>query len=113
MTSARLILTTAGSREEAQKLAAALVSSHLAACVNITGAIESHYWWSGQAESANEHLLFIKTTASAVARVREKIRELHSYELPEFIVLNIEDGEARYLEWIAAAVRDNSSSDKP
>jgi len=107
MTSTRLILTTTGSHEEAHKLASALVSSQLAACVNITGAIESHYWWNGKPESTTEHLLLIKTTASAVEQVREKICELHSYELPEFIVLNIESGEARYLEWIAGAVRDN------
>jgi periplasmic divalent cation tolerance protein len=104
MTSARLILTTAGSRDEAQKLASALVASHLAACVNIVGPIESHYWWNDKAESATEHLLLIKTTASSIERVREKIRDLHSYELPEFIVLNIESGDAKYLEWIANCV---------
>lgn len=108
MTSARLILTTAGPREEAQALASALVSSRAAACVNIVGPIESHYWWNGKAECASEHLLLIKTTASEVEHVRDTIRELHSYEVPEFIVIDIESGDAKYLEWIASVV----SSDK-
>lgn len=105
MTSARLALTTAGSHDEAAKLASALVESHLAACVNLVGPIESHYWWNETIEKANEYLLLIKTTTDVIERLREKIRELHSYELPEFIVLNIESADAAYLEWLASAVR--------
>src|SRR5438309_810018 len=105
MTCTRLIMTTASSHQEAQALASALVSAHAAACVNIVGPVESHYWWNNKAVSASEHLLLIKTTASEVERVRQKIRELHSYELPEIIVFDIESGDAKYLEWIAGAVR--------
>jgi periplasmic divalent cation tolerance protein len=107
MTSARLILTTTGSRQEAQALASALVGARAAACVNIVGPIESHYWWNDKADTASEYLLLIKTTVSEVERVREKIRELHSYEVPEFIVLDIERGDTKYLEWIAGAVRSD------
>ena len=105
MTEKRIVLTTTGSREEAQKIARALVDRHLAACVNITGPIESVYRWKGQVETASEHLLVIKTMADALERVQQAIRELHSYELPEFIVLGIEAGGREYLQWIEGCVR--------
>ncbi len=104
MTDKRIILTTAGSREEAKKIAGALVERKLAACVNIVGPIDSVYRWKGAVESAQEWLLVIKTTATQFERVRDAIRELHSYELPECIVLAIEDGSAEYLEWIGENV---------
>lgn len=104
MTEARIALTTAGSKEEAQKLASALVSERLAACVNIVGPIESHYWWKGAIENATEYILLIKTTITAAERVQQRICELHSYELPEFIVLPIENGDAKYLEWLGVSV---------
>ena len=105
MTDARIILTTAASREEAQKIASGLLTAQLAACVNIVGPIESHYWWKGAIENAAEFLLLVKTSAAVVEQVSGKIRELHSYEVPEVIVVNIEEGDARYLEWIRDSVR--------
>ncbi len=104
MTDKRIVLTTAGSQEEAQKIALALVERRLAACVNIVGPIQSVYRWKGAVESAPEHLLIIKTTAAAFARVRDAIRELHSYELPECVMLPIEAGSEEYLRWIAESV---------
>lgn len=105
MTDARLILTTAASREEAQTIASGLLTAHLAACVNILGPIESHYWWKGAIENAAEHMLLIKTSAAAVEQASRKIRELHSYEVPEIIVLNLAGGDPQYLEWIVNSVR--------
>ena len=84
--------------------ARALVESHAAACVNISGPIESVYWWQGKTETATEHLLIIKTMADAVDRVRDAIAQLHSYELPEIITLKIDDGSRAYLDWIAKIV---------
>jgi periplasmic divalent cation tolerance protein len=107
MIEARLIITNAGSREEAQKLASALLETQFAACVNIVGPMESHYWWKNKVEQSVEYLLLIKTVAAAVERVRQKIRQLHSYELPEFIVLNLDGGDGEYLEWITASVRNS------
>ena len=104
MTDKRIVLTTAGSEEEAQKIAQALVERRLAACVNIVGPIHSVYRWKGAVESAPEHLLIIKTTAAAFPRVRDAIRELHSYELPECVMLSIEAGSNDYLKWIAESV---------
>ena len=104
MTDHRLVLTTAGSQEEARTIARALVERRLAACVNIVPQIESIYRWRGAVDEAQEWLLLIKTSASVFERVREAIKELHSYEVPECICLTIEDGSSRYLEWIGESV---------
>ncbi len=105
MTDKRIVLTTASSEDEARKIARHLVEHQLAACVNIVPQIESFYRWQNKVESAQEWLLLIKTTAEGFAAVRDAIRELHSYELPECVVIAIEDGSAKYLEWLADSVK--------
>lgn len=104
MTDKRIVLTTTGSEEEARKIAQALVERRLAACVNIVGPIHSVYRWKGAVESAPEHLLIIKTTSAAFPHVRDAIRELHSYELPECVMLSLEAGSEEYLKWIGDSV---------
>ena len=104
MTDKRIVLTTAGSREEAEKIAHALVERRLAACVNIVGPIHSVYRWQGKVETAQEQLLIVKTTAALFDVLSKTILELHSYELPECIQLPIEGGSAEYLEWIEQSV---------
>ncbi|HEV3308737.1 MAG TPA: divalent-cation tolerance protein CutA [Candidatus Sulfotelmatobacter sp.] len=104
MTDKRIVLTTAASEEEAQKIARHLVEHQIAACVNIVPHITSIYRWQNKVEEAREWLLIIKTTAAAFEDIREAIAQLHSYELPECICLAIEDGSANYLEWIAESV---------
>lgn len=104
MTDKKIVLTTAGSREEAEKIADALVERRLAACANIVGPIHSVYRWQGKVENAAEHLLIIKTTATLFDAVAKTIRELHSYELPECIQLPIENGSEEYLEWIGSSI---------
>jgi len=104
MSNKKLVLTTAGSREEAEKIAQALVERRLAACVNLVGPIQSVYRWQGKVETAAEHLLVIKTTAGLFDAVAKAIRELHSYELPECIQLPIEAGSAEYMKWIEESV---------
>ncbi|MGB7600681.1 MAG: divalent-cation tolerance protein CutA [Candidatus Sulfotelmatobacter sp.] len=104
MTDKRIVLTTAGSEEEAQKIAHHLVESRMAACVNVVPQIQSVFRWQGKMEEAREWLLLIKTTADAFEKVRQAIAELHSYELPECLCLTIEDGSADYLQWIAESV---------
>ena len=101
MTNARIILTTAGSHEEAGKIAHALVERRLAACVNIVPRIESVYRWQGKVETAQEWLLLIKTQAELFERVRDAVKELHSYDLPECVVLDVSAGSQEYLDWIA------------
>ena len=105
MSKVRIVLTTTGSRDEAAKIAHALVERRLAACVNIVSQIESVYRWQDKLETATECLLIIKTQAAAFERVRDAIKELHSYDLPECVMLEIAAGSSAYLHWI----RDNTN----
>ena len=105
MTEARVVLTTTGTQEEARRMATELVERRLAACVNIIPQIESIYRWEGKVESATECLLIIKTDVAAFDRLRKAIHELHSYEVPECIMLEIADGSVPYLDWIKKNVR--------
>lgn len=104
MTDARIILTTAANREEADKIANSLVKAELAACVNIVGPITSVYRWKGKVETSSEFMLLIKTTEDAFHQVKEAVLAIHSYELPEFIELGIARGEGKYLSWIEKSV---------
>ncbi len=96
-----VMLSTAGSREEADRIAAALVDERLAACVNVVAPVTSIYRWRGAVDRAEEVLLVVKTRRALVARVAARIRDLHSYELPEAIAVAIEGGSPEYLAWIA------------
>jgi periplasmic divalent cation tolerance protein len=104
MTDKLLVLTTAGSEMEAQKIAKALVERRLAACVNIVPRIQSVYRWEGKVEQAVEYLLLIKTVQASEEQVRAAIRELHSYELPECISIAIDGGSVKYLKWLSDSV---------
>ncbi len=104
MTDKRIVLTTAGSEEEARKIARHLVEQRLAACVNIVSRITSIYRWKDKVEEAGEWLLIIKTTRPAFNEVRTAISDLHSYELPECVCLTVEDGSVNYLQWIGESV---------
>ncbi len=103
--SARIALTTTGSIAEARKLAHALVDRRLAACVNIVLNVTSIYRWQGAIEKAQEVLLLIKTTAEHLPALEIALRELHSYEIPELLVLNVESGSQPYLDWLLGNVR--------
>lgn len=104
MTDKRIVLTTAGSADEARRVAELLLERKLAACVSIVPKGVSIYRWKGKTEESEEWQLFIKTTEAAYERVRDTIREVHSYELPECICLAIEDGSEEYLQWIQESV---------
>jgi periplasmic divalent cation tolerance protein len=104
MTDKRIVLSTAGSEDEARKIAFHLVEHQLAACVNIVPHIESIYRWQGNVESNREWLLLIKTTAERFPAVRDAVRKLHSYELPECIAITIEDGSLEYLQWLRSSL---------
>lgn len=96
-----VMTTSCGSREEAERIAAALVGERLAACVQILPAM-SIYRWQGAVERAAEHVLLIKTRGSLAERVEEQVRALHSYELPEVMSLAVVGGSSDYLGWIEA-----------
>jgi periplasmic divalent cation tolerance protein len=94
-----VVFTTAGSQSEAESIAAALIEARLAACVNLF-AIQSVYSWQGEMQREAEWQLVIKTRADCFEKVEEKVRSLHSYEVPEIIAVPIEQGSADYLSWI-------------
>jgi periplasmic divalent cation tolerance protein len=97
------VLFCTASEEESDKIAKTLVEERLAACVNIT-AVRSHYRWQGEVCEDNEALLIIKTVKSMVDKIIKRIREVHSYEVPEIIALPIVAGSEKYLEWVDESV---------
>jgi len=96
----RIVLTTASSRDEAKRIAKALVEERLAACVNLVGGVESIYRWQGEVEEAAEVLLLIKTNVEKLEALETAVRRLHSYEVPEFLIFEVNGGSAAYLKWL-------------
>ncbi|MEO6029206.1 MAG: divalent-cation tolerance protein CutA [Candidatus Binatia bacterium] len=102
MTTAVVVLSTAGSQEEAERIATTLVEERLVACVNLVAPITSIYRWQGVVERAAEVLLVMKTRRASTTRLIARLRALHSYDVPEAIVLPIVAGSAPYLKWLMA-----------
>ena len=95
-----VVLVTASSKEEANKIARGLLEEKLAACVNILAGLESRFWWQGKIDSAQEVLLVIKTRKTLFNKLAKKVKSLHSYTVPEIIALPIISGNKAYLDWI-------------
>jgi periplasmic divalent cation tolerance protein len=95
-----VVLITASSGEEAEKLAHVIVESRLAACVSQVAGVKSTYWWQGKVETAQEHLLIAKTLKPKVKDLVKAVKKNHSYKVPEVIALRIKDGNKDYLKWI-------------
>ena len=104
----RLVLTTAANPDEARRLANTLVEEHLAACVTLIPAVESIYRWQGKIESSSETLLLVKTCSDQLAALESRLHALHSYEVPEFLVLDIESASHPYLQWLQACLHKPS-----
>jgi periplasmic divalent cation tolerance protein len=102
----RLVLTTVPDEELGRRLARTLVEERLAACVNVSPAVTSFYWWGGKIVEGREFILLIKTKASVLDRLEARLKELHPYEIPEFIALPITAGSAQYLGWLDTETRD-------
>ena len=100
-----LILTTLPAGADAAAFATALVEAQLAACVNLLPVMESVYRWDGRVQRDNERQLIIKTSRERVATLWQRVRELHPYDVPEYIVLPIVDGNDAYLRWIGESTR--------
>lgn len=99
-TAAIIIFITASSDEEAGKIAKTLVTEKLVACVNIIPGIRSTYWWEGSVCQEEEVLLLAKTVHSHFPAVMNRVKSLHSYEVPEIISLPIAEGSSDYVRWI-------------
>jgi periplasmic divalent cation tolerance protein len=100
-----IVLTTLPVEGDAEQFASRLVEERLAACVNVLPPMRSVYRWKDAVERADERQLVIKTTSERVTALEARIRELHSYEVPEFVVIPIVQGSAAYLSWLSDSTR--------
>jgi periplasmic divalent cation tolerance protein len=105
MTDFQIVLSTCADREQAERIAHRLVEQQLAACVNILPGVQSIYRWQGNVESASEVLMVIKTSAALTLEVQSTIASLHSYDVPEVLVLRVSGGSEAYLAWLKASLR--------
>ena len=105
MTDIVIVFTTVPDGELGDTIARALVEERLAACVNVHAPMTSVYRWEGRVEQESERQLVIKTTRERVPFVQTRIAQLHSYHLPEFLVLPVSDGSPAYLGWVAESAR--------
>ncbi|HEX6163703.1 MAG TPA: divalent-cation tolerance protein CutA [Vicinamibacterales bacterium] len=100
-----IALTTLPLDRDAEALARALVDERLAACVSILPPMRSIYTWKGATDSADERQLVIKTTGERLRELESRLRELHPYDVPEFVVIPIVEGSAGYLAWLTESTR--------
>ena len=102
-----VVFVTTGSAEEAAHLARVLVEDGLAACGNLLGPVRSIYRWKGKAKDESETLLMLKTRASLFEPLKERVLELHSYDVPEVVALPLVAGHEDYLDWIDSSTRED------
>ncbi len=107
-----IALTTVAGAEDADRMAATLVGERLAACVNVT-AVRSTYRWQGGVEVEEERLLVIKTTRARWPELRRRLPELHEYDVPELVALDVADGLDPYLDWVASSCSVAASDPSP
>jgi periplasmic divalent cation tolerance protein len=106
-----LALSTCPDESTAQSIATALVTERLAACVNRVSGVRSTYIWDGRLQDDAEVLLIIKTTDIQLPKLEARLKALHPYELPEWVVLPIHGGSQAYLDWVCAAVANTESNE--
>jgi periplasmic divalent cation tolerance protein len=99
-----IVLTTIAAETDGPALARTLVDEHLAACVNVLPVMTSVYRWKGQVEQDREQQVVIKTTPDRLPALEARLRALHTYDLPEFLVIEADRGSAAYLEWVRESV---------
>lgn len=101
---ARIVLSTASNPEEAARIGRVLVEERLAACATLIPGVQSIYRWQGAVEESAETLMLLKTTPERIEALAARVHELHSYEIPEFLVLDLQSGSHRYLDWLRRSV---------
>jgi len=99
------VMTTTGTKEEAQKIARAVVEKRLAGCVQVIGPIESTYWWENQIQTAEEWLCLIKSREDLYSPLEQAIKEVHPYGVPEILAIPVVEGSKAYLDWLDRELR--------
>jgi periplasmic divalent cation tolerance protein len=110
---ASVVLVTAGNAEQANAIGRSLVDERLAACVNVVGPIRSIYRWRDAVEDESEYLLLIKTRKRLCPAIERRVKELHSYEVPEVLALSPSSGSSRYLAWLMESTAGETGRVKP
>lgn len=103
--SARIVLTTVVSPEQAARMGRTLVEERLTACATLVPGVQSIFQWKGAVQSSVETLLLLKTSVNQLKALEMRLHELHSYQTPEFLVLEINAGSQRYLDWLHASLQ--------
>jgi periplasmic divalent cation tolerance protein len=101
----RIVLVTCASVPEARKIGRSAVEKKLAACANIVTGVESIYRWKSKVERTREVLVLMKTTAARLRELEREVKRMHSYDVPEFIVLPLVAGSRQYLKWVEIDAR--------
>ena len=100
-----VVLTTAGTKEEAERIGKTLVEEGLAACINVIFPLTSIFSWEGRIEQAEEALLLMKTKRTLYEKLETRLKQLHSYQTPEVIALPVVFGSPEYLKWVSEICR--------
>jgi periplasmic divalent cation tolerance protein len=101
-----LVLTTVPDEKTGHKIAKQLVKERLSACVTVSAASQSFYWWQGEISNEKEHILFIKTKTTLFSDLEKRIEKIHPYEVPEIVALPFLKGSTKYLNWIEKETKD-------
>jgi len=100
-----VVIITTPNKEEALKIVRSLLKERLIACANIVGPVSSLFWWQGKVDEENEFLVFMKSHNSLFDRLSERVKEIHSYDVPEIIALPIIEGSPPYLDWLKTSLQ--------
>jgi len=100
-----MIVTTTARMQDASRIAERLVEQHLAGCVQIAGPMLSTYRWENEIQRSEEYMVIIKSRADLYEQVETAIKEIHPYEVPEIVGINVEAGSNEYLGWLAGELR--------
>ncbi|MDY0164072.1 divalent-cation tolerance protein CutA [Desulfobotulus sp.] len=101
----QMVYMTAGSQEEAEKLARILVAEGLAGCINVFSGMRSFYVWEGESQESSEWVLVAKTTPEVFPKLRERVLTLHTYACPCILALDVVDGHGPFMDWVSQGVQ--------
>ncbi len=104
MSSYVVVLMTASDKKEASRIVRSLLDDRLIACANIIGPVSSLFWWEGKIDKASEVLVIMKSRKRFFKRLCDRVKKMHSYEVPEILELPITEGLPSYLEWMGTSL---------